>query len=340
MYESITQITTLDVAITSVCNAHCMDCARWWVDEQGELYDNPLDTHRNQHWPWRRLADHTDVLSNIQRVLITGNAGDPLSHPHIADLVHHWRTQWPHSHIEIDTNGSLGTPETWQRLRDCAVSVRFAVDGLEHTNHIYRKSVPWHRVVHNIRQWHSLGGDGTLKTIDFPWNAQDRDQIKAWSQQLGFEWLLDHRWQPDLDDRIQLWSRNPNKPQQWSSDHNDDEAWQHESEQIIHAWTQQGQPMRPECKDRGDWLYINHDHRVWPCCYWATSGYMQWHTHKRQLEHLQRQADADWNSLDHHSLQEIISHPLLTNLESLWQGTDSNTACLSCVHNCGKVNNS
>ena len=342
MYHSIDHIHTLDVAITSVCNALCIDCARWWIDDQGQQHHNPRDGHRNHHWPADQLLAHTTPLTNIRTVLITGNAGDPLTHPQLAHIVRQWSLQWPHCHIEIDTNGSVGSTQQWQDLADIPrVQVRFAIDGLEDTNHIYRRSVPWHRVVHNVEQWSALGGDGTLKTIDFPWNLDQRDQIKQWSRQLGFDHIVDQRWNPELDDTILALHRANRSVSDWQGTTDPDGDWHTSADRIIQQWIDMGRPMEAECKSgSGEWLYINHDHRVWPCCYWASADYVQWHTQRHQLDHLQRQLPADWNSLDHHSLTDIIQNPLLSQLELLWQGDSVSNTSLTCIDQCGKCRNS
>lgn len=335
MYSRISDITTLDLAITSVCNARCMDCARWWVDDEGTQYHNPRDDHMNQHWPWRDLCDHMSVLTAVRQVLICGNAGDPMSHANIADICEWITQQWPGVYIEIDTNGSLGTAQTYQRLSQLGtVHFRFAVDGLADTNHIYRRRVPWHRVVNNIKLWHSLGGDATLKTIDFPWNEPDRDQIRAWADGMDWGWRLEPRWNPDIDQRIM--NQSDDTPSEWQWPLEEGRDWQSAVSDQITRWRAMGQPMQAECKSRsGDWLYINHDHKVWPCCYWSNSEYVQWEVQKKHLQHLQRVADPTWNSLDHRSLTDIIQHPIMQGIERLWHGTDIDNTSSICMAQCG-----
>jgi len=339
VYSNISDINQLDLAITSVCNAKCMDCARWWTDEVGHMYHNPADQHANHHWPWQELCGHLDVLTHIKTVLICGNAGDPMSHPHVADVCEFIRNKWPRAWIEIDTNGSLGNTQTWQRLSRLApIGIRFAVDGLKDTNQIYRRGVPWHRVTHNIDQWHSMGGQAVMKTIDFPWNEKDRSNIKAWAESLGWQWLLESRWHPELDQRIMSHHVFDTDIKQWPWPVQPDSPWQESAQQHIDAWVKQNRPMQAECKSNGDWLYINHDHRVWPCCYWANAPYVQWDTQRQHLKHIQRIADPNWNSLDHHSLSNIIQHPILQGMEKLWQGSSVDDTSMTCLEACGGCN--
>lgn len=334
VYRKISDIRLVDLALTSVCNARCMDCARWW-QRGGRIYHNPMDTHANHHWPWQALCDHLSVLTHVDQVVICGNAGDPMSHPNIADVCEWMCDHWPGVGIEIDTNGSLGTTRTWRRLgRLGNLRIRFAVDGLEDTNHIYRRRVPWHRVMHNINLWHGLGGQGVLKTIDFPWNQHQRGQIARWAHRLGWSWRLDPRWNPDWDEMIQLTPKDT--PQPWKGPIHKDRDWKPSVRRQIAQWVSQGRPMAAECKSHGDWLYINHNHKVWPCCYWANSEYVEWHVQKKHLEHVLKVADPKWNSLDHRSLVEIIRHPIFQGIERLWRGSTLDNTSSLCMANCGK----
>lgn len=337
MYDSISDVTTLDLAITSVCNAQCMDCARWWIDDQGQHYHNPLDTHRNHHWPIDQLQSHLTELTHIRRILMAGNAGDPMTHPHCVDLCEWASVKWPGVSIEIDTNASCGTDQQWHRLAQVpGVYVTFAVDGWQSGNAVYRRGVSWSRVEHIITQWCRWGGDGRVKTLDFAFNHQDRVKLAEWCDHMGIDWQLHPRWQNFSDQQIHQQQHNT-QPLTWSRptwpDHPQSVA---QGKAMVKTWRDQGGHIQPECRDSGDWLYINHDHRVWPCCYWATLPYSQGHEIRAVMQDVLG-ADATWNSLDHHSLTHIIGDARLTNLDLTWRDTAQQPVCAACVWACGKT---
>ena len=340
MYGSIQHINKLDLALTSVCNAKCLDCARWWVDDESQ-YHNPADTHANHHWPIDQLKHHLDQLTHIKSILICGNAGDPFAHPQLADICEWMMSRW-HAHISIDTNGSLGTDATWQRLAQLdGVEIRFAVDGLDETNHIYRRGVSWPRVKHNILAWHRLGGEAVLKTIDFPWNEPDRHSIQQWANDLGWSWQLDARWSPEMDEFILKQSRTDADIMQWPKDRpemvwDDDSTWQEHVSRRIDEWQSAGGHIEAECRSYGDWIYINHDHTVWPCCYWANSLYVQDRNSREHLKWMLKDQPPQWNSLDHHELRDIIQSPILQNIEKLWEGNNINSTSMLCIKHCGR----
>jgi hypothetical protein len=87
------------------------------------------------------------------------------------------------------------------------------------------------------------------------------------------------------------------------------------------------------------WYDIDIGGRVWPCCNYANVwgdprgdydyNMMQNDTHLYELF----QKDPDWNSLHHHTMEEIISHPVFT--EYVWHsGWSSDSPPPLCVESC------
>src|SRR6056300_983515 len=85
MYQSVGQLTHLDLDLSSVCNAFCWDCNRHW-HRRGVQYQNPLLTTINRTYPFDRLISDLDQLTHIRVVDICGNSGDPFSHPDLASI--------------------------------------------------------------------------------------------------------------------------------------------------------------------------------------------------------------------------------------------------------------
>ena len=348
VYESLSNIGVLDLDITTVCNAACPECLRHVFTDQ-QVYVNPRLTTINQHYPVDDLINQISPLTDIKNIIITGNSGDPMSHPHIGGLCEWLTDRWPDAEINIDTNGSLGSALQWQQLADLErVSVRFAVDGWEHTNAIYRKQVPWHRLVANATQWSQLTDSrGTIKTINFPWNTDERDTIRSWAHAMDFDWVLDPRWSPQLDDQTwrldQKHKHNYQHPKPWPENTSPDildvgaDDWVQQGNATIQQWIDQGRPLQPDCvQSKGQLIYIHHTGTVWPCCFWSTVEYADRADEKLQFKQMFEQVDPTWNSLYHHEITDIIKNPMLKNLEQWWKGTSVESVCLTCVRQCGR----
>ncbi|MCB0385506.1 MAG: hypothetical protein KDD43_08940, partial [Bdellovibrionales bacterium] len=65
-------------------------------------------------------------------------------------------------------------------------------------------------------------------------------------------------------------------------------------------------------------IYVSFDGRLWPCCWTASNFYHPDRTPKKaDLQTLLESYGENFNSLHHHSLDEILSHPWLAGELSL-----------------------
>ena len=81
--------------------------------------------------------------------------------------------------IQVKENGDLyyntGGFKAW-----------FGIDGLEDTNHIYRRGVKWERLQDNFREYIKAGGDAGWQFIVFPWNEHQIEEARQRSLDEGF----------------------------------------------------------------------------------------------------------------------------------------------------------
>ena len=70
-----------------------------------------------------------------------------------ADIVRYTGETNPNIKITVHTNGGIRPPKWWSDLAKTYnnLSVVFSIDGLEDTNHIYRRKVVWGRVMENAQ---------------------------------------------------------------------------------------------------------------------------------------------------------------------------------------------
>jgi len=120
---------------TSKCILECPLCDRTWFYEKFK----------------KRLTHEIDIEHLVKffnsyspSVNMCGNNGDPIYHSKFHELC--LELKKINCRIRITTNGSGKQKEWWEKL--CSIlshddSITFSIDGLEDTNHLYRKNAKW-----------------------------------------------------------------------------------------------------------------------------------------------------------------------------------------------------
>ena len=177
----------LQVEISAACQAGCIDCARWvpqggWDQwEQGtvpQFHLNSANPHINQVYDVARWRDHIQMFDPLKHVNLCGNMGDPMAHPHIAEVCKIIQQYHAHASISISTNGGIGSVNNYVQLAELDVCIHFAIDGLEDTNHIYRRGVDWHKVKQRFTAFIDAGGTAKWQWVDFPHTRHQIDRAR------------------------------------------------------------------------------------------------------------------------------------------------------------------
>lgn len=348
----------LQVEISSVCQAGCLDCNRQRPIDGYENTDlrNDIEWVLNQH-----LRQHSDLYDpqawhqhigqwpSLTYVQFCGNMGDPMAHPCIADCVQSVLDHHPQCVIDISTNGALGRLDQWDRLAKMNCSVTFAVDGLDDTNHIYRRGVEWSRVKLRMERFIQQGGTAWWQWINFPWNKHQQQQARQLAEQWGFQsFAVSNRFTPTqtfdnqiINNHSKPVSKQYHRPPRYS----ESELKQQQHDQVVALWQQYDQ-IQPRCVNQDDSkpyhhpsIHINSDGTVWPCCYMANVPFhVKQHT---QWWYQQSVKDLpnNWNSLFHHTIDEIVGSEWWQHrLPQSWhrQHSESHTASSICLIHCGK----
>lgn len=121
-----------------------------------------------------------------------GDYGDPCTAPELLDILEYIDTHNPNCAMQINTNGGMKTTKFWQRLGELFNNkpnryVIFSVDGLEDTNHIYRRNVKWHKVMDAMTTYSNTGATGIWEYLKFKHNEHQQDDAKALADSLGYE---------------------------------------------------------------------------------------------------------------------------------------------------------
>jgi len=182
-YITTNNLTSINAELSNYCNAACPMCARYFID-------GVLDKARvnSNHTTLAFLKDKIghNIVSRLKRFTSCGNLGDGAMNPECLEIYQWLRAVNPNLNLHLHSNGGARTPEFWREMAKIKVSVTFAIDGLEDTNHLYRINVKWSKLMENIKSFIDAGGKATWAMLIFKHNESQIEQCRSLSRTLGF----------------------------------------------------------------------------------------------------------------------------------------------------------
>jgi sulfatase maturation enzyme AslB (radical SAM superfamily) len=183
----VRDIKVLHLEPTDVCQAACSLCAR----ETDPLFDKKQQHHLSMQ-DILQVFD-SEKIAQLEKMFMCGNYGDPAAGQHTLDIYKQFRQLNPDIVLGMNTNGALKNADWWHELgnifnqpRDYVV---FSIDGLEDTNHVYRKNVDWHKLMVNAQAYISAGGSAHWDMLVYQHNEHQVDQCEQLARDLGFSWF-------------------------------------------------------------------------------------------------------------------------------------------------------
>jgi len=176
------EIKKIHVELSTLCNAACPVCPR---NVMGG-YDQPYIKHNTFTFDDFLDIFDPEFISKLTQILLVGRYGDPMSCQDLNKILEYIRTHNKTVNIIIHTNGGLRNPDWWQQLASYDTNVIFSIDGLEDTNHIYRRNVNWNKLMTNVAAYINAGGIARWEFLIFKHNQHQTDRAKEYADELGF----------------------------------------------------------------------------------------------------------------------------------------------------------
>lgn len=185
------QIDQMHVELTNACNAACPMCARFHnnsplIRPEMEIEQITLEQFKAWFPP--------EFLRKLKIVLFCGTVGDPGMAKDLYEICEYIAESNPESCVRLHTNGGMRKEDWWAKFGALAAKQRqdswkwqviFSVDGLEDTNHIYRRNVDWTQLVKNIKAFTSAGGSADQDFLIFKHNEHQIEEARAFAKELG-----------------------------------------------------------------------------------------------------------------------------------------------------------
>lgn len=239
-------VKEIHIEPTSLCNAECPMCAR---NVYGKMV-NPYIRLKSLTLQWFEKNITPKQIKKLNKVFFCGNVGDPASAPELLDIIAYFKSHNSNLVVGLNSNGGLKTTEWWRKLGqllDGALDYCvFSIDGLDDTNHLYRRNVQWQKVVKNTTAFISTGASAHWDMLVFEHNKHQVQEAKEQADQMGFKWFRSKE-----TDRWDTYTKNlglmPAEDYQPPS---------------------YGRNVTCE-KDRDSSVFLDYTGKYWPCCHMA-----------------------------------------------------------------------
>eukprot|EP00439_Symbiodinium_sp_Y106_P054594 s3821_g7.t1 len=182
------ELKAVHLELTTRCNAACPQCPR---NLQGGAENPVLAAHHSE----LSLEDVRAILPpgflrQLRKVYLCGNFGDPAVAQDCAEVIRYLLSVGG-PRVGLFTNGGMRSPVWWEELGSIMqppdrAFVRFAIDGDESTNHLYRQHVRWDRLMANVDAFLAAGGNAEWDFIVFEHNEHQVEAMRSLAEQKGF----------------------------------------------------------------------------------------------------------------------------------------------------------
>ncbi len=126
-------------------------------------------------------------IKQLRRIYMCGNYGDPIVAQDTLEVYQYFREQNSEIRLDMFTNGSAKNVAWWAELAKTIDLVHFSVDGLEDTNHLYRRGTHFPTIVKNIESYMKSGGQAVWDFIVFKHNEHQVEDVKKIAKSLGID---------------------------------------------------------------------------------------------------------------------------------------------------------
>lgn len=180
------QIRQMHIELSSRCNAACPGCPR---NVMGGYTVPWIDKKEWNITDFKKIFPE-ELIARCRFILFCGNYGDPGTNKDLVEILKYVKSCNWEGMVRVHTNGGMRTPKFWASVAEVLNpnrdSVIWSIDGLEDTNHIYRRLVDWKKLKANFTAYIEAGGNATWEYLVFGHNQHQVEQAKQLSEEWGF----------------------------------------------------------------------------------------------------------------------------------------------------------
>ena len=359
------EIDSFQVETSTFCNVACPLCPRHFM---GTSIVRPTLRQRHILAPqWNKFLDgmkHIVTIDNPVNMVFCGCHGDPVMTPDWEEIIIETAKR-PYI-IDVETNGSMRSPESWarvgkamgyaERAQGIEKIMTFSIDGLLDTNKLYRIGIKHERVMANAQAYINAGGKARWKMIVFEHNKHQVDEAQQLAKDMGF-WEFDkhvstRNWEynyAELENKnAKHLAKSQNTPKAIEVE-TDIKKVKRGTEDGVNTKsdlniTEEGAKIYREVVESSDMsqvtcdfkenkmMYIDSEMNLWPCNHIAATKQEDM-THYNKLE---KEYGVGWNNLEQHTAEQIFHHEYFQSILPLtWKDPSHKLCTYECQEMCG-----
>jgi len=190
------KIKNMHLEPSSLCNAECPVCNRRIRGGP----KNPFMTERcitlDEFKQWFSVdfddgIHYGSFIGNLDQLILCGNYGDPMTTPELVPILQYVRELNPTISISMNTNAGGRDSQFWKDMAKIIGRngrMVFSVDGLEDTNHIYRKGVNWDKVMNAMLSYNSVPDSTSVwEFLVFEHNQHQITEARELAKEIGID---------------------------------------------------------------------------------------------------------------------------------------------------------
>jgi MoaA/NifB/PqqE/SkfB family radical SAM enzyme len=208
------ELSQMHIELTNACNAACPMCVRFFRNSPNvrpdlEIGQITIDKFK-QYFP-------PHIIQQTALILFCGVHGDPGTARDLYEICEYIAQCSDKTSVRMNTNGGMRRAAWWSKLgklfaahaqRDSADSyweIIFSIDGLEDTNHLYRRNVEWKILMDNVQAFINAGGRAAWDFLIFKHNEHQILEAQTLSKQIGFrEFIPKKALGVDFNDELKI----------------------------------------------------------------------------------------------------------------------------------------
>ena len=285
MYVEPQELRTIQWEPTSFCNANCIGCPRTDLDTMlTRPHIAAMQRHSTEQESDAFVLSVVDKrLKKLREVVYNGDIGDAMMHPNIDDIIIEIDKKRPMVQ-HIHTNGGGAWYEKFKKIAEHVdgdlsknIFFVFSIDGLEDTNHLYRRNVQWKHIIKNAEILRKHKVHVRWRMNRFKHNEHQIDTARQMAEDWGWEFSLNDRtWGHEKVANLLHRPSDPSLYKEKLKSWKENRFLEFREDKFKYLSTPQTS-FKDTCVWKQDKeIQVVSDMTVWPCCWTAHHHYQYW----------------------------------------------------------------